>query len=136
MVGSLYYDPIGFVSPIILGGRLFQRQVLSESSSDADTAKLQWDDPLLLTLLPRWQSLCSSLEALDKISLSRCLYPIDITPVAHHVCVFSDASDVGMGYVVYLLTLDSTGKKHLGFICGNSRVAPKNSSTIPRMHRA
>ena len=112
---------------------MFQRQVLSESSSDADTAKLQWDDPLPLTLPSRWQSWCSSLEALDKISLPRCLYPIDITPVAHYVCVFSDASDVAMGYVVYLLTLDSTGKKHLGFICGNSRVAPKNSSTIPRM---
>ena len=38
-----------------------------------------------------------------------------------------------MGYVIYLLTEDSEGVLHIGFVCGNSKVAPKNSNTIPRL---
>ena len=132
VIGSLY-DPMGFISPIILGGRLFQREVLPRRNTDRETSKLHLDDPLPPELQSRWQTWCASLQGLEKIVLPRCLHPADITPVSHHLCAFSDASDVAMGYVVYLLTEDSTGKNHLGFICGNSRVAPKNCSSIPRM---
>ena len=53
--------------------------------------------------------------------------------MSHYLYAFSDASNVAMGYAVYLLTEDSTGKNHLGFTWGISRVAPKNSSSILRM---
>ena len=130
VIGSLY-DPMGYISPIILEGRLFQREALTNPSDNTTTSL--WDQPLPEELYGRWDSWRKSLHGLDKLILPRCLYPVDITPVKHHICAFADASEAAMGYALYLLTLDSAGKKHLGFICGNSRIAPKNSNTIPRM---
>ena len=131
VIGSLY-DPVGFLAPLILGGRLFQREVLSHPSN-LDGGKILWDAPLPPILHSRWHLWCSSLQGLESLSIPRCLYPTTISPVSHYLCVFADASDVAMGYVIYLLTEDSEGGRHLGFICGNSRVAPKGCTTIPRM---
>ena len=133
VIGSLY-DPIGLISPVILGGRLFQREVLPRrENADDELLKLDWDDPLPPKLLCKWRSWCLGLQGLDQLSLPRCLHPTDIIPVRQHLCAFSDASEEAMGYVIYLLTEDSEGVLHIGFVCGNSKVAPKNSNTIPRL---
>lgn len=134
VIGSLY-DPMGFISPVIIGGRLFQREILPRKadSSKQNIIKLDWDEPLPPHLLHLWESWCASLHGLNDLSLPRCLHPTNITPVRQWICAFSDASEEVLGYVLYLLTLDVDGELHLGFICGNSRVAPRLSTTIPRM---
>ena len=132
VIGSLY-DPIGLISLVILGGRLFQREVLPRSeNADGELLKLDWDDPLPPNLLCKWRSWCLGLQGLDQSSLPRCLHQTDIISVRQHLCAFSGASEEAMGYVIYLLTEDSEGVLHIGFVCGNSKVAPKNSNTIPR----
>ncbi|XP_059085596.1 uncharacterized protein LOC131882466 [Tigriopus californicus] len=41
------YDNIGFISPVILAGRLFQRSVIpKKSGGDPSIQELDWDDPL------------------------------------------------------------------------------------------
>ena len=132
VIGSLY-DPVGYIAPIVLGGRLFQREALAMSSNTEEGVKIQWDAPLSPDLHSRWLAWCNSLQGLSDLSLPRCLYPTNMSPVSYYLSVFADASEVAMGYVIYLLTEASDNSMHSGFICGNSRVAPKGCTTIPRM---
>ena len=132
VIGSLY-DPIGLISPVILGGRLFQREILPRKEDCSGIQDLGWDDPLPSEFLHRWQEWCDSLQGLQNLTIPRCLHPTDIIPVKQWLCAFSDASENAMGYVIYLRSLDPSGRFHLGFIGGTSRVAPRNSTTIPRM---
>ena len=133
VIGSLY-DPIGFISPVILGGRLFQREVLPRKEDTSNEAlQLDWDDPLPTNLLYRWREWCSSLQGLENLVIPRCLYPTNTSPKKQWLCGFSDASENAMGYVIYLLTQDTDEVLHLGFVCGSSRVAPKGCTTIPRL---
>ena len=129
VIGSLY-DLIRLIV-ILLGGLLFQREVLPRrENADDELLKLDWDDPLPPKLLCKWRSWCLGI---DQLSLPRSLHPTDIIQVRQHLCAFSDASDDALGYFIYLLTEDSDGVLHVGVVCGNSKVAPKNSNTIPRL---
>ena len=133
-VVSSLYDPLGFVAPVVLGGRLFQREILPRKENNSnEAANLSWDDPLPSSFLYKWQEWCGKLPDLDKIAIPRCYYPTDIVPRDHHLCVFSDASSDALCYVIYLVTLDSSGNRHTGFVAGGARVAPRSCTTIPRM---
>ena len=40
------FDPLGFVSPVVLGGRLVQRAIMPPRAAGAETQSYDWDDPL------------------------------------------------------------------------------------------
>ena len=50
------YDPIGFISPVILEGRLFQREVLSVRGPGDDLAAYGWDDLLPSCYQKEWNA--------------------------------------------------------------------------------
>ena len=56
---------------------------------------------------------------------------LDIRDTSLHV--FADASGVGIGIAVYLRTVDRSGGVVVGFVAGESKLAPKGTTTIPRM---
>ena len=127
------YDPFGFIAPVVLGGRLFQREIFAKKEATSTASSLDWDDPLPRNLLHKWKNWCQSLSDLNQIAIPRCLYPTNIEPCEHHLYVFSDASADALCYVMYLVTVDSRGNRHVGFISGGTRVAPRSCTTIPRM---
>lgn len=55
------------------------------------------------------------------------------TAQLHHFC---DASEQGYGSVSYLRSTNTTGKVHIAFVLGKSRVNPLKQMTIPRFELA
>ncbi|XP_022180598.1 uncharacterized protein LOC111040844 [Myzus persicae] len=57
------FDPIGLITPILIKGKIFLQQLW--------LLKLSWDSILPADLQARWINFYSSLESLDKLSISR-----------------------------------------------------------------
>ena len=47
--------------------------------------------------------------------------------------VFTDASETAIGHVVYLRTVHMSEEVHVAFVHGDSKVAPRGATTIPRL---
>ena len=123
---SSIYDPLGFISPLVLLGKQILQQMCSES--------LGWDDPISDSIRIRWESWRQSLFGLESIKINRCLKPdnfgtIKITEFHH----FSDASSTGYGQCSYLRLVNNEDKVHCSLLMAKSRVAPLKSVTVPRL---
>lgn len=78
LVNSIF-DPIGIACPVILGGKLIQRRILSQSRDDS--IKLDWDDPLPDSFYKTWKSWVSALCNLDLLEIPRCFIPANFGKV-------------------------------------------------------
>ena len=125
MVCSIY-DPLGFLSPVILEGRLILQEICRD--------QLDWDIPLPEKLQPRWSSWTSSLEELQNVVIPRCHQPQGFGRVKdvelHH---FSDASSMAYGQCSYLRLVNEQGRVHCSLVMAKSRVAPMKAVSIPRL---
>ena len=123
---SSVYDPLGFIAPIVMVGKLIL-QALTRDLAD-------WDDPVPDNLLPQWQKWRTEIIELRHLHVDRCLKPAQfgyLTNVElHH---FSDASSLGYGQCSYIRSTDDNGKVHVAFLMGKSKVAPLREVTIPRL---
>ena len=117
-IASSIYDPLGFVAPAtLLPKRLLQ---MFEGG---------WDDSLPDALNNKWEAWKKELSGLENIRIPRCYLQHHNSPFDLHV--FSDASELAYGAVVYLRT--HSPDPETAFILGKSRVAPKKSVSIPRL---
>ncbi|XP_052817602.1 uncharacterized protein LOC128243724 isoform X1 [Mya arenaria] len=124
-VNSLY-DPLGFLAPVTLGGRLLLRKVTDEVDG--------WDEPLPENLKTKWETWVQSLSELTTVSIPRTYFRPEVSGQAEReLHVFCDASEKAIAAVAFLKTTDEAGKKHIGFVLGKSKVAPKHGHTIPRL---
>lgn len=81
------YDPIGFVQPAIIRGKLLLREMMSV------TSKTDWDDPLLEPLYGKWISWMDSLHFLESLQIPRTYSDISFeNAIRKEVLVFSDGS--------------------------------------------
>ncbi|XP_035980606.1 uncharacterized protein LOC118556656 isoform X5 [Fundulus heteroclitus] len=122
---SSIYDPLGFLSPLILPAKLLLQELCK--------SKCEWDDRVPQSASDSWQKWLSSLEVLKDFNVSRCLKPPDLkSPLHFEIHHFSDACDHGYGTVSFL-RMTTTNKIHVVFMLGKARVAPLKQMTIPRM---
>ena len=90
---SYIYDPLGFVGPFVLEGKIILQYMCQSISG--------WDSPISYEILPRWQQWLASIPKLERIKLNRCFksyLPIKRAELHH----FSDAADKGYGQCSYL----------------------------------
>ena len=121
---SSIYDPMGFVGPFILEGKLILQNMCQ--------SKADWDDLLSEELLPRWEHWLKCLPDLEMIALNRCIkteLPIKRAELHH----FSDASNLGYGQCSYLKVIDTKDNVKCSLIMAKSRVSPMKMVTIPRL---
>ena len=122
---SSIYDPLGFISPFILCGKIILQEMCRAGTS--------WDDPLPEQLLPRWEKWKSDCSNLPEVHIPRCYRPADMKEVEryelHH---FSDGSTSGYGQCSYLRIIGKE-KVHCVLVAAKSRVAPIKLVTIPRL---
>ena len=125
-VVSSIYDPLGFVSPVILAAKAILRDLCKKG--------LGWDDKIPPEHLARWQAWLQELPKLQQFHVERCLKPCHFGRiVSSQLHNFSDASQEGYGAVSYLRVVNSERNIHCAFLIGKSRQNPLKAVTIPRL---
>ena len=119
------FDPLGFLSPLILEAENILRDLCKEG--------LNWDDPIPPAYHVRWRAWLKGLPKLQQFSVDQCFQPKDYGDVvSRQLHTFSDASQRGYGAVAYLRVVNSSGDVYCSFLIGKSRQTPKKLVTIPR----
>ena len=119
---------------MLLEGRLLLQKLVIMGKSKNSDKPLGWDDPLPDALLTQWQRWRNSLADLEKVSAPRCYYPLGFgTIVRREIHTFSDASEDATGAAVYLRQVDNRGENCTALVFGQSRVAPVQITSIPRL---
>nr|XP_039264270.1 uncharacterized protein LOC120340083 [Styela clava] len=123
---SSVYDPLGFVAPVILEGKIILQSLCKDVSG--------WDDPIPNDLRMRWLKWRDEIFCIENLRVRRCFKKPDFGKVKlveyHH---FSDASDIAYGQCSYVRLIDVNDGVCCSLIIGKSRVAPLKHVTIPRL---
>ena len=120
------FDPLGFVSPVTIQGKIILRKLMIES--------VNWDEPLTEDFRQEWEQWRTSLTSLENVMIRRMYTPIsvrDATKIELHT--FCDASEKAIAAVSYLKVFHHDGSSHLGFVLGKTKLAPISGNTIPRL---
>ena len=120
------FDPLGFLSPILLRGRLILQHM---------TNSLDWDTPLPAEIELKWNQWLEEMNVHSAVHVNRCFLPDDFREcVRAEVHVFADACEHGYGACCYLRMIDCEGNIHCSFLFSKARVVPlKKRITIPRL---
>ncbi|XP_076037347.1 uncharacterized protein LOC143022849 [Oratosquilla oratoria] len=120
---SSLYDPVGFLAPITLTGKLFIQSLWKTEEG--------WDTPLNGDSIRALPTILNNYRNLDTLR-----FPRNAHPGTHHALhIFCDASQRGFGVAAYTVSREG----HVSFLTGRSRVAPKSMDklseelTIPRL---
>ena len=121
------YDPIGFISPVLLPAKKLFQMTCHEN--------LSWDDPLSEDIKNRWKAWLNDLQLLENFKIPRCIKPLtDITEIQLHL--FSDGSEIAYASTCYLRCLAGNNQVSCSFIISKSHLVPlkgNSVSTIPRI---
>ncbi|XP_062704228.1 uncharacterized protein LOC134286610 [Aedes albopictus] len=119
---SRLFDPLGFVSPVVLVAKLLMQALW--------VRKLEWDEPIPEDLLAQWLKLSNSLTSLNQAKIPRCVIPEECETFEIHG--FADASSSAYGACLYLRAVKGNGDTCCNLFTSKSRVAPLTEMTIPR----
>ena len=115
------YDPLGFVSPTMLEGKLVYREACKQ--------KTAWDAPLPTKVIELWMKFESKLPSSVSTQRSLAAFQEPLDEVKIHA--FGDASGKGVSASVYAVVSQKSGTTQ-GLLTAKSRVA-KQGLTIPRL---
>ena len=123
-VTSKVFDPLGFLSPILLTPKLLFQEMCS--------GKIHWDSPLTPQMEKRWVSWLNEM-AVYKLEIERLL--LVSKPISSiQIHGFSDASSLAYAAVLFLRVEYEDGSISCKFLASKLRVAPlKRSLSIPRL---
>ena len=83
-----FYDPLGFLAPVIIRFKVLFQKLCEQ--------RVEWDETLPEGLLQEWKTLVSDLQEGHPVSIPRSYYADleenPITPITHSLCGFCDAS--------------------------------------------
>lgn len=92
------FDPLGFLSPIIVMAKIFMKRVWSP--------KISWDKPLPNELIEEWKKLISKTKTAQKITIPRWIKSANLMELH----VFCDASKEAYDIVIYLRSINEIGQ--------------------------
>ena len=121
-VVSRVFDPLGFVTPVMICGRVLLQQVWLQGTD--------WDELLPAAVSDSLTDWLSQLDQLAGVQIPRCLCTGAEAPESE-VHVFCDASQDAYGAVAYFRTVDAPGDVTVRLISSRVRVAPVKAVSIP-----
>ena len=125
---SSLYDPMGFVSPWVLPGKVLLQDLCKR--------QLGWDDPLEPEDANNWIAWSRMMSGLGEMRIARCIKPATGVGGCAELHLFCDASEVGYGAVAYLCGSSGTGERSSSLVFSKARVAPIKAVSIPRLELA
>ncbi|XP_011700862.1 PREDICTED: uncharacterized protein LOC105457721 [Wasmannia auropunctata] len=117
------YDPLGLLGPLVLHAKKIMQDVWR--------CRLDWDESVPQNIYTEWLDFVNQFELINQISVSRKLLVEDACDIQIHG--FCDASSIGYGACLYVLSTDRRGNTVVRLLCAKSRVAPLKPVTIPRL---
>ena len=116
------FDPMGLVSPIMLGPKLFRQKIeLSQN--------LKWDKPLSEEQCEEWKKLVSDWSG-ETIKIKRLIHGTEKVE-KYELHAFCDASILAFGIAIYIRAITQS-KIYVKLIFGKSLIVPK---TVPHKRR-
>ena len=124
-VNSLY-DPLGFLAPITVHGRLILRELTTQAED--------WDSPLPKDMEIEWTRWKQSLQDLEGLQIPRPYTSFSTSgALRRELCVFADASVKAIAAVAYIKVTSHQEQTEIGFVFGKAKLAPQPGLTIPRL---
>ncbi|XP_047540908.1 uncharacterized protein LOC125073870 [Vanessa atalanta] len=118
------YDPIGWISPVVITAKIFIQKLWKEH--------LEWDDKLPKKLLLEWLHYKDELRNIKNILIPRWLGCTKKCKLELHA--FSDASHMAYAAVVYLRVIDEHNNVYVNLVTAKTKVAPiEKEVSIPRL---
>lgn len=120
---SRVFDPLGFLSPILIKGKIFIQQLWQ--------VKMSWDEPLPINFQLRWKSFYEGLQSVKELTIPRKVIITSSAKIEMHG--FCDASQNAYGACIYLRSQNKGGEWESHLLCSKSRLAPLTPTSIPRL---
>lgn len=120
------YDPLGFLTPLLISGKILLREISPGGTN--------WDQPILPPHRVEWEKWKNMVEQLQGIEVSRMIVPTSVSNAeSTEVHIYCDASEKAIAAVAYLKTTDINGQQCVGFLLGKAKLSPAGCHTIPRL---
>lgn len=119
-----FHDPNGWVSPVIIRGKILMQQLWKTQCS--------WDDELPSEIVTQWENYFNSLVHLNYVKIPRWIHlsPNNADAQLHG---FSDASEVAFGAVLYIRVISASGEVFTHLLKSKTKVAPIKQLSLPRL---
>lgn len=117
------YDPIGYISPVTVRGRILIQHLWR--------SKIGWDDKPSSELEKSWIDFWNEIIYLEQFTIDRWIGTGNGSKV--HIHGFSDSGEPALGAVIYIRVEHANGKITSKLLTSKSKVAPLKSVSIPRL---
>ena len=122
---SSVWDPLGFVSPFAVRGRVFLQELWP--------LKLDWDHVVDEERLQVWAKFEQEAGSLDELTFPRCYRRQKEVANDFQLHVFSDSSVKAKSTVAYYRFMYESDNVDVTLISARTRVTPQKKQTIPRL---
>ncbi|XP_060861782.1 uncharacterized protein LOC132938783 [Metopolophium dirhodum] len=117
------FDPLGFLAPVLVKGKIFLQQLW--------LVKADWDSSLSVEIKQKWYNYWSDLSTLKTLEIPRKAVACAGLRTEFHG--FCDASENAYGACIYVRCKLPSGVWQSRLLCASTRVAPLKGATIPRL---
>lgn len=114
-----YLCPLGFITPVVIGGRLVIRKAMN--------SHVEWDEALLQDFYVEWEGWRESLSILPSLRIPR-VYSGLRHVMRKELHTFCDASKKAIWVVTYVKLYTVDGQTNHGFVMAKSKRAPHHTN--------
>lgn len=119
------FDPLGFIGPLIIIGKIIMQKLWK--------SKAGWDDIISEELQSEWIKFSKDIPILKTLKIPRLLFCPSKVISSFELHGFSDASLKAYGTCFYIRALYTDDTVTCRLICSKSRVAPLKIISLPRL---